>query len=110
MIIYTVKMIEELNRYGEPMDLPAMQNAVGGNIEVAASYAMPNGRSIVAVVNEEGKLMGLPVNPIGTTLLNEMFGMQDVIVGNVLIASGDMNTGELYYPTEAEIAKVNEFI
>jgi hypothetical protein len=38
--------------------------------------------------NEEGKLTGLPVNPVATAMWTRYFGETDVIVGNVVFTGG----------------------
>ena len=49
-------------------DLKSAQDFVGGMVEV---ITFPNGD--VLIVNEEGKLMGLPLNPEGTALWRATF-------------------------------------
>jgi|TARA_R100000278_G_scaffold59377_1_gene48647 hypothetical protein len=49
-------------------DLKAAQDFVGGNVE---GITFPNGDYLI--VNEEGKLMGLPLNPEGTALWRATF-------------------------------------
>lgn len=39
-------------------------------------------------VNEEGKIMSLPVNPIATLLWLKFFGPTDIIMGNAVITGG----------------------
>jgi len=62
--------------------LDELQEIVGGYIQIVSAS---DGRIIV--LNEEGKLIGLPINPIATQLF---FPGQDVIVGNVLICQSNM--------------------
>ena len=38
------------------------------------------------VVNEEGKLLGLPINLVATAIYSEWGYKSDYIVGNVLVA------------------------
>ena len=45
-------------------------------------------KSQLMVVNEEGKILGLPYNP-WATMCCRMAGIKDVIVGNVLICNAD---------------------
>ena len=59
------KIIEDSKE--EPR-LKAAQEFVGGHVE---SITFPNGD--VLIVNEEGKLMGLPLNPEGTALWRSTF-------------------------------------
>lgn len=65
--------------------LKEMQDFVGGYIEC---IEFPDGRTLV--VNEEGKLEGLPVNDQATALWRQQFPTDDdIIVGDVLIVSKD---------------------
>ena len=59
------KIIED--KKDEP-DLKTAQDFVGGMVEC---ITFPNGD--VLIVNEEGKLMGLPLNPEGTLLWRTTF-------------------------------------
>ena len=59
------KIIED--NKDEP-DLKTAQDFVGGMVEC---ITFPNGD--VLIVNEEGKLMGLPLNPEGTLLWRTTF-------------------------------------
>lgn len=69
---------------GKTYTLEEMQKAVGGYIEIVHA-----GRSqTLIVLNEEGKLQGLPVNNKAT----ELYGNpNDVVVGDVLVCrDGDI--------------------
>jgi hypothetical protein len=86
-------------RNSEPMTLKEMQDAVGGQIELA--YA--DGETQI-VCNEEGKIKGLPENEEATDLWNEKldkwnekldkmnsnpnFINSDYLVGDVLVLTG----------------------
>jgi hypothetical protein len=59
--------------------LEGMQEAVGGYVEHVAL----DGKTHLWL-NEEGKLVGLEVNPKATAAWRCYFGATDVIVGNVL--------------------------
>ena len=59
--------------------LPFMQQVVGGYIEIVR---IPDGR--LMVLNEEGKLLRLPLNTKATALYNNL---NDVIVGDVLVGT-----------------------
>lgn len=69
------------------MTLAAMQAVVGGYIE---HVHLPRPLEVVGivfihmVVNEEGKLHGLPINHTATALAN-LAGLPDFIVGDVLL-------------------------
>lgn len=67
--------------------LEELQEFVGGNIEL---LFIPNSDKCM-VVNEEGKIMHLPVNPIATSIFNVFFDNRyhDIIVGNVLLCESN---------------------
>jgi hypothetical protein len=68
---------------GTDFSLEEMQKIVGGYIEIVH---VPRSRDLI-VLNEEGKLEGLPLNQKATALYaNPM----DCIVGNVLVCPSDM--------------------
>lgn len=58
--------------------LRPMQEAVGGLIECVAlgEFEM--------WLNEEGKLLGLPINEVATAMWESEYGPTDVMVGNVV--------------------------
>ena len=67
---------------GKDFSLEEMQKFVGGYIEIVESQIKGDKRLIV--LNEEGKLHGLPVNPKATAI----FGYPgDFIVGDVLVCT-----------------------
>ena len=76
-------------------ELETLQNLVGGYIEVVSM-----GGGVGLIVNEEGKLNGLPTNfPIG----------RDVIVGTaVFVAYG--NDGEFTDLSEAQVQMIMNFL
>ena len=62
--------------------LNELQKFVGGYIEI-----LPLGKELM-VINEEGKLLGLPYNENATAHLQSQYGTNsDYIVGNALICS-----------------------
>jgi hypothetical protein len=67
---------------GTDFSLEELQNIVGGYIE---TVMLPNGNLLV--LNEEGKLEGLPLNTTATDLYNNPY---DAIVGDVLVCDVDM--------------------
>jgi len=77
---------EVFPKNGTDFKLDELQGFVGGYIEIVPVLTgAPKGS--VMVVNEEGKLMKLPINDIGTL----MTGFTDVIVGDILVC----NEGEI---------------
>lgn len=73
----TIENVEPKN--GTDFSLDEMQKFVGGYIEVAYP---PSEHGAIMVVNEEGKLRGLPINKLAS---KAYFPNQDVIVGDVLL-------------------------
>ena len=78
------KIIEDSK--DEP-DLKTAQEFVGGYVQ---GIELPNGDYLI--INEEGKLMGLPLNPEATTLWKATFdndnyitGRDDFVVGPVIL-------------------------
>ena len=67
------KIIEDSK--DEP-DLAAAQDFVGGNVE---GITFPNGDYMI--MNEEGKLIGLPLNPEATLLWRATFDNDNFITG-----------------------------
>ena len=63
--------------------LEELQEFVGGDIELVF---IPHS-DMCMVINEEGKIMHLPVNPFATSIYNVFFDNRyhDIIVGNVLL-------------------------
>lgn len=58
--------------------LEALQNAVGGDIQAVYPYEDP----VAIVCNDEGKIMGLPLN---RALYDDSGNMYDIVAGNFLI-------------------------
>jgi hypothetical protein len=71
------KNVEPSN--GTDFSLEELNKFVGGYIEIVRLS-----KSQVMVVNEEGKIMGLDPN-LYATLLAQIAGHRDTIVGNVLV-------------------------
>ena len=72
-------------------NLKAAQKFVGGYVE---GITFPNGDYLI--INEEGKLMQLPLNPEATTLLRATFtkdkyafGYDDFVVGPAILIKKD---------------------
>lgn len=85
-------------------DLDEMKKIVGGWIEHISISSRPNGSRIGIILNEEGKLIGLPPNRI----LNGRNG-SDVIVGTFFITAHNLE-GDTISLTETEAeAYINRF-
>jgi hypothetical protein len=76
--VYTVQDVEPKN--GRDFSLDELQGYVDGLIEIVSLY---DGR--LMVVNDEGLINGLPINPLATAIFQNATGTDDYILGNVLI-------------------------
>ena len=65
---------------GTDFTLEELQGYVGGYIEI---IHLNDGR--IMVINEEGKLLGLPLNMLATIQYQLSYGPLDQIVGNALV-------------------------
>mgnify|MGYP001602604492 CR=1 len=70
---------------GDTYTLDELQAIVGGYIEIVR---LSNGR--LMVLNEEGKLEGLPFNAEATALTRGILADDDRIVGNVLVCDSKL--------------------
>lgn len=75
------KNVEPSN--GTDFSLEELRGFVGGYIEIIRL-----GENRLVIVNEEGKILGLPKNTFATKIIQSA-GRQDIIVGNVLICDTD---------------------
>jgi hypothetical protein len=66
---------------GRIPELDELQNAVGGYIETVSGPLYP----VIGIVNEEGRLKGLPDNPYGSMVVQ----YPELLCGNVVIAKVD---------------------
>lgn len=78
MVIRTDGTVEEI---GDALGLEELQVAVGGYIEFV--YIQHDNECLTMAVNEEGLLLGLPVNHTASILANRY------IVGDVVIGVSD---------------------
>jgi hypothetical protein len=76
--------IEDKSFSKKNITLKEMQEVVGGYIEFL--YLKDN---LVMVVNEEGKMVGLPFNARATQLIKEN-NINDIIVGDVLVINKNL--------------------
>lgn len=72
---------------GTDFQLEELSKFVGGYIEVLHPTSPKEGA--VMVINEEGKLLGLPKNPVATQLWHDRALLGDYIVGDVLLCHAD---------------------
>lgn len=76
----------------EPPSLDVLQKAVGGHIECVPYFTRYGEERCIAFCNEEGKLEGLPPNPVAQNLWEKAVGdglLGDFLVGNILLVVGD---------------------
>ena len=74
-----------IHRVEEKPTLEELQKLVGGYIEILYS---PDGKQIV--INEEGKMQGLPINYEATKIWLGTKHWHDVIVGDAVVLEGNM--------------------
>ena len=79
-------------------DLESMQHCVGGTIE--AVYE-PGGRDAALICNDEGKLLGLPLN---RALRDEDGEIYDVIAGTFFICGAPADSGNFTSLTDEQAA------
>ena len=79
--------LEYKSKNGTDFQLEELQTIVGGYIEILHS----RGDDTIMVINEEGKIQGLPENINATieALLKGMIGWDDHIVGDVLVCKSE---------------------
>ena len=71
---------------GDSLDLKTLQETVEGHIEtvptaLAGEWSHEQGVGLTLIINEEGKLLGMPVNRLATDMA---YLFNDVIVGNAM--------------------------
>lgn len=77
---YTVEDVEPTN--GRDFSLEELQGYVDGLIEI-----VPLTDGEIMVVNEEGYINNLPLNPLATAIFRDATGNDGYIFGNVVICS-----------------------
>jgi hypothetical protein len=85
--------------FDEESSYKVLSGAVGGFIE---RVQLKGGLDLW--LNEEGKLTGLPQNPIGTGLWSDSYGTTDIIVGNIIITSGTDDEGNTLGLSDEQVA------
>ena len=81
-------------------DYKYLQKVVGGLIEFVEIA-----EGIDMVINDEGKILNMDLNPLGTILYGH-----DAIVGNAIIVGVDYSTGETISLTEENINRIVSFL
>lgn len=75
----------------DPDDYHTISGVIGGHVE---RVPLEN-YTLLMWVNEEGKLKGLPHNPVAQKLWDKEWGAgTDYVVGNVVITGDDTSEGE----------------
>ena len=69
----------------ETFSLKALQQYVGGNIEVVCRTR----DGYILLSNKEGKQKGLPVNEVATSLCSEESGSGEIVAGKAMLAHPD---------------------
>lgn len=82
--------------------LEAKQKLVGGDIEIVSSF-FSDKVDYDFIINEEGKIRGLPLN-------RWIWDKKDAVVGNLIIAKSDYYTGEFVDMDDNDISFVLEKI
>jgi hypothetical protein len=74
----------------EDISLKTLQTKVGGWVQ-----AIDLDPQVTLWANEEGKLVGLPINEFATALWESLFGIgTDIIVGDIVLTGGTDEEGE----------------
>lgn len=89
--------------YGKSYEV--LRDAVGGYIE-CVSLA----NDLEMWVNEEGKLLGLPLNVIGTHCWETYYGKTDWIAGDVIFTGGCDEDGETLGLPDYAIARLDTLV
>ena len=109
----TGKMIPILPNDGKVFNLKELQSLVGGKIEV---IYFPSGKRLV--VNEEGKLMNLPMNTQVMEIWREEFPIEEypdnndgVVVGNAVICTPEqLGEGEVETDDDGDVNQANDMV
>jgi hypothetical protein len=98
--------LERLDLSESEQELKSLQNAVGGYVQVIELED-----DFTMWVNEEGKLLNLPVNEIATVIWEVRFGLDtDIICGDVVFTGGMDEDGETLNISEANIQRLAELV
>jgi hypothetical protein len=90
----------------DSLTLAVLQESVGGYVQVIDIRD-----DVVMWCNEEGKLEGLPHNPVGQTLWNGTYGAgTDYIVGNVVFTGGSDEDGETLPLSEERASEIRAVV
>jgi hypothetical protein len=95
---------KEVTLFNEGTFLELAQKTVGGWIQLVRL-----GDRGDLYLNEEGKLDGLPQNPTATALYSEEYGLNDFIVGDVIITGGADNEGNTVGLSNEQLEKLFDY-
>lgn len=87
--------------FNEDNSYEILSGTVGGYIQCVT---MKDGLDIW--LNEEGKLIGLPYNPIGTAIWADSYGTTDIIVGDIIITSGADDEGNTLGLSDEQVTEL----
>jgi hypothetical protein len=90
---------KEVVEFNNSTSYNVLREAVGGWIE----QVWFDEYNFTLWVNEEGKLEGLPQNPIATALWVDEYDKTDVVVGNVIITGGADDDGNTLGLTDEQV-------
>lgn len=107
MKAYIVKVdgSREIVEFEKGNSYDVLSKAVGGYIE-CVSFA----DNLDMWVNEEGKLIGLPVNDYGTVFWQSIYGATDVICGDIIFTGGVDSEGETLGLSDDEITALEALV
>jgi hypothetical protein len=88
-MIIRVDGTTEIVTFTKEASYEAIKSAVGGWIECVSLRD-----DLDMYVNEEGKLLGLPVNATATSIWEAHYGPTDIIVGDVILTGGADDEGD----------------
>lgn len=91
--------------------LEQLQEAVGGHNQFGQAVgglvqAIDLDADLTMWCNEEGKLYGLPHNPFGQALWEQVYGRTDYIVGDIVLTGGADDEGETIGLTDEQVAEI----
>jgi len=103
-LLIEIRSTEIVDVPEDPMGaLTYLKDLVGGWIE---SIPMP--MNCHAFINEEGKLIGLPINPLATTLYNLAVHGSDMVAGNAVVFGPPNEDGDETPVTDEFLTFVKE--
>jgi hypothetical protein len=106
VVIKAEGTLERLDLSESEQELKSLQNAVGGYVQVIELED-----DFTMWVNEEGKLLNLPVNEIATVIWEVRFGLDtDIICGDVVFTGGMDEDGETLTISEANVQRLAELV